>query len=177
MGKYVGFIECINNIGSSDTTNNVLGVLINKSPTEIIKVKRIKISVPVFIGVNQNFLLLNALKLENHNGAKPWYNSNIVPVNALGNMPENVILGHSGPYVYGPDYYLFRKSIFTFSGVTMNQDLQQNLSAYNEYSIIYDNIDSECQDITLRNNEGIVILSQTSYQGTCRINIFIEFEI
>lgn len=166
-----------NNVYINSGESYVLAVLINKSNTEVFKIK--KIFAAILPLDNSTGYLLNASlkKIEEAVGGVPLISSNLIAKGVNNKLPLDFINGCGGYNNYGGNQTVIRMARIP-TGYTPAYTIQsQYLLSYPEYCEIYSNTDANVQQITLRQNEGIILYHDLASAPSSKVNTFIEFEI
>lgn len=161
----------------SNIETYVLAVLINKSSTEVFKIKKIFATLFPLDNTSGYSLIAELKKIEAANQNIPIASSNVIAKGVNNKLPLNFINGCGGYNHYDGNQTILRRSVIA-TGYAPAYTIQcQYLWQFPEYCEIYNNFDDSTQPITLRQNEGIILYHNTVNSGSSKVNTFIEFEI
>jgi len=162
MGSYIAFIHNV----PVTTSTDILGVISNKSNTEVISINRVFILNLNARNMNQCSYNYALTKIEGIQDISLQQIGQIVPQNKSCINLDSIIVGASNNNTYGGTQTQIRRSYggSYAVGVTPTSDLF--LRFFREYSCVYDNNNPTTQPIVLRYNEALAVINTGGISNT-----------
>lgn len=171
------------------STTMSVGVLINYSPTEIIKIYKIGVDVNVMRTINSNDSPINLFYTQG-----TWNYETLIPSDIhsfeLGSiLSGNIVHGAGGmknsttmiDIIPATIINILRRTAIhvdePYIHSTTNSSMSSNYLTEESQMILYEHTNSDTQPITLRQNEGIFLINNVNAQVDHYLNNFIEFTI
>lgn len=171
MTDYVGFNDVY--LPLAAPINTIIQVLINNT-TNVYKINKISATSPSPFSLTPLLVNIKMYKVINCINIKPISTGIITPT-SIKEFSPNLIFGNNGIDVNINEKTLFRNYIFHSTNQTQYAAGLSFFNSLPEYAIIYNNIDAEIQDLTLRENEGILLSLGSPTSTAISLHVFTEF--
>lgn len=171
MTDYVGFNDVY--LPLAAPVDTILQVLVNNT-SNVYKINKISFTSPSVFTLTGLLVNIKMYKVINAQNIKP-INTGIITPSSINEFSPNLIFGNNGIDSNDVTKTLFRSLIFHSTTPTQFSSTLSFFNTFPEYAVIYNNIDIDVQDLTLRENEGILLSLGAATSTAIALHIFTEF--